>query len=337
MKLDLNWIGSFQNENVQYHSENPIEEVWLRIGRFGTSSFLENHFKPEKQDIPWDDYLKFVRVRIRQSVEFRAASQSATLLTSPLPLYYSFLNLTRAFLALGPELIPRSGHGLKFIKAGDLLDSKAQLIKGTFTDYLNSLSIEWKEGSEITLGDALGHIVELDRDFSSFSPNQSYVQPIWVKAKMKGAVHLQFLKYPKNFLQEWQNDFAVLAHACVYEEDATLRVIDPQVGQEYANVSKFLAEKLMPGLVLQNHSTWYMYRNDNLPIKLNRIGYYYVAMFILGSVVRYEPELMLSVSSDESEIGWLLRRFFKLAERFFPQLKLSEFHKTEIYFSGCVT
>jgi hypothetical protein len=32
-------------------------------------------------------------------------------------------------------------------------------------------------------------------------------------------------------------------------------------------------------------------------LKLNRFAYYYVAMFILGSVVRYEPELMLIASA----------------------------------------
>lgn len=334
--MDLNWIGSFQNENNLYSSEHPIEEVWSQIGRFGTSSFLES-CKPDKQDIPWDEYLKYARVRIRQSIEFREASQSSTLLTSPLPLYYSFLNLTRAFLALGPELMPRSGHGLKFIKADDLLDSKAQLSKGTFTDYLDASSIGWQEGCDITLGGALGHIVELAHDYRSFSPNRGYVQPVWVRAQMKGSVRLQFLDYPKNFAQDWQNDFSELVDVCVYEKDSTLLVTDPQVGQEYSNVSQFLAVKLMPGLTLQNHSTWYMFRKDNLPIKLNRAGYYYVAMFILGSVVRYEPELMLSVSSDESETGWLLRRFLKHAERFFPQLKLTEFYKREIYFSGSVT
>lgn len=177
--MAFNWIGSFQNESNQYSSEHPIDEVWSRIGRFGTTSFL-NTFRPDKQDIPWDEYLKYAQVRIRQSIEFRIAAQSATLLTSPLPLYYSFLNLTRAFLALGPELMPRSMHGLKFIKADNLLDSKAQLSKGTFTDYLDALSVEWQEGHEITLGDALGHIVELAHDYRSFSSNQSYVQSVAV-------------------------------------------------------------------------------------------------------------------------------------------------------------
>lgn len=151
---------------------------------------------------------------------------------------------------------------------------------------------------------------------------------------MRGAVRLEFLDYPKDFAQEWKNDFSELVDFCTYEKDHTLLVTDPQVGQEYIDASKFLAEKLMPGLTLQNHSTWYMFRKDNLPIKLNRVGYYYVAMFIFGSVVRYEPELMLLVSSDESEIGWLLRRFLMHADRFFPQLKLSEIYKREIYFSG---
>jgi hypothetical protein len=47
-------------------------------------------------------------------------------------------------------------------------------------------------------------------------------------------------------------------------------------------------------------------------------------MFILGSIVRYQPELILPVSGSDSETGWLLRRFLSQAERFYPQLKLIE-------------
>ena len=55
-------------------------------------------------------------------------------------------------------------------------------------------------------------------------------------------------------------------------------------------------------------------------------------MFILGNIVRYEPELMLEVSQFNSEMSWFINRFLNIAERFFPQLKLSEQCGTTIYF-----
>jgi hypothetical protein len=79
-------------------------------------------------------------------------------------------------------------------------------------------------------------------------------------------------------------------------------------------------------------SPWYLIREVDNHSTLTRASYYYIAVFILGSIVRYEPELMLEVSYLDSEIGWFIDRFLNKAERFFPQLKICEQCKTTIYF-----
>lgn len=331
--LLLPYIGSFQDERYLIRSEDPLDEVWNRIGRFGTS-FLEHHFKPDKIDIAWDEYLKYTQIRIRQALEFRGAAHGASLLTAPLPLYYSFLNLTRALLALGPEIMPKSGHGLRFISGADLLSSKAQLTKGSFTDYLNTQGVPWAEGEQISLSEALGFIVELAYDYGIFDKNRVYVQPILVRAIMQGPVRLQFSNPSADFAKDWKDDFPELADVCVEDEECSLLVTDENLGKDYNFIAEFLNKRLLPDLTLLNHPKWYALRKNNGVIKLTRPAYYYVAMFILGSAVRYEPELILPASKADSEIGWLMRRFLKIAERFFPQLKLMEFHKSQIYFSG---
>jgi len=285
-------------------------------------------------DIAWDEYLKYTQIRTRQALEFRRAARDASLLTAPLPLYYSFLNLTRALLALGPEIMPKSGHGLRFMPGADLLSSKAQLAKGTFTDYLDTQGVAWNEGTQISLSEALGFIVELAYDYRSFDKNRVYVQPILVRAIMHGPVRLQFLNSPTDLGKDWKEDFPELADVCVEEDGCSLLVSDENLGKDSGVIAEFLGKRLLPDLTLLNHPTWYALRKKNDVIRLTRAGYYYVAMFILGSAVRYEPELILPASTADSEIGWLMRRFLRIAERYFPQLKLMEFYRSQIYFSG---
>lgn len=329
--LGLTYIGSFQNERVLIRSEDPMNEVWNHIARFGTS-YLEKNLKPDKSDIPWEKYLEYTKIRTRQALEFRHASRDASLLTAPLTLYYSFLNLTRAFLAMGPEVMPKPVHGLRFLPGADLLSSNAQFTKGTFTDYLDTHGVEWNVGMQISLSDALGFVVEFAADYRLFDRKRVHVQAISVDATTNGRVRLKFLEYPGDFVSEWKADFPELSDACTASEEATLTVSDG--GMEYGAIADFLENRLLPGLALQNHPTWYAFRKKNGVIKLTRAAYYYLAIFILGSAVRYEPELILSATATDSEIGWMLSRFVKLAERFFPQLKLMELYKSQVYFSA---
>jgi hypothetical protein len=59
--------------------------------------------------------------------------------------------------------------------------------------------------------------------------------------------------------------------------------------------------------------------------------YYHVAAFILSSAVRYQPELVLDVNKPDSGVGWLLNRFLKAAERFYPQLHLENVWRRQVY------
>jgi len=129
-------IGSFQY-NYQFRSDNPLEEVWSQIKKYGSERYVFKKFSQWKDNTDRDKHIKYATLRIRQAVEFRELSKNKSLLTTPLPLYYSFLNLLRAYLALCPEIIPKPRHGLKYQTGKDIFSSKAQLVEGTFTDYLD--------------------------------------------------------------------------------------------------------------------------------------------------------------------------------------------------------
>lgn len=326
-------IGSFQHPHV-FDSENPLEEVWSWIARYGTKDYIKNHLHPEKTDIDWDEYVNYGIVRAKQAVEFRRSAKNTTLLTKPLTLYYSFLNLTRAFLALGPEIMPSSSHGLKFIKGDNLFSSGAKLIKGTFTDYLSAFGFKWQKGKIISLKDTFARIIEIHQDFVSLKSHESFVSPVKLQVATGGPIYIDPLLPHKDFPQNWTIEFPSLADKCELEEDGQGFVInDKEICKSHESISKYLHEILHHDLTYnQMASAWYLIREVDTEPSFSRASYYYIAVFILGSIVRYEPELMLEVSQLDSETGWFIDRFLNKAERFFPQLKIGEQSKTTIYF-----
>lgn len=130
MTLDLNLVGSFQRGHF-FRSENPIEEAWGQIARLGTEEFSSAYIRPSTQPEQWSRLRRYGVVRVRQAIEFRRAASLHSLISSPLPLYYSLLNLTRGALASGPEIEPTSKHGLIFDDAASVLDCRARVTSGT--------------------------------------------------------------------------------------------------------------------------------------------------------------------------------------------------------------
>jgi hypothetical protein len=326
-------IGSFQYPHV-IESENPLEEVWSWIARYGTRDYIKNHLHPEKSDIDWNLHIDYAIIRAKQSVEFRNSARNSTLLTKPLTLYYSFLNLTRAFLALGPEIIPASYHGLTFIKGDDLFSSGARLVKGTFTDYLSAFGFQWEKKSIISLRDSLAKIIEIRQDFVSLKKFDSFVMPVRVGAITGGPIYLDLLSRYEGFPLNWETEFPSLKEKCEINEDGQGFIInDKSICENHKTISNYLHGILHHDLIYNPmDSPWYIIRNvENAP-DLSRASYYYIAVFILGSIVRYEPDLILELSQMNSETGWFIERFLQKAERFFPQLKMCEQGKTTIYF-----
>lgn len=333
MALGLQLVGSFQSPSAFFHTEDPADEAWRRAGRFGTNESIAR-LVPNKAPAQWAESAAFAKVRIGQALEFRAASLDKSLLTAPLSLYYAFLSILRGFMAIRHETLPAAGHGLRFVKSSTLLESKAVLDRGTFTDYLDSCGVAWPNRGELSLLQALGYIPELAHDLWPSFPRNVLVQLVHVQATTNG-VRLNFPHYPRDFDLSWREDFPALAAVCTRVDTATLEVVEEQQLRSDPSISRFLNLRLLPRLSFGFNPLWYSYRALDPGLKLSRSSYYFVAMFILGSAVRYEPELVAAVSKSDSELGWLLQRFVSQADRYFPQLMLWELHDgNQIYFGS---
>lgn len=332
-RIDVPYFGSLQR-GVTYESEDPLEEAWAQVGRLGTSTTLRDFYKPETSVPNWEELLRYAEIRIRQAVEFRAAASNGSLVTSPLPMYYSFLNLARALMALIPEKIPPKGHGLKYNPTEKLLDNSAIVTEGSFAAFCNAWGTPVETGLELSLGDSLSVIPEMSQDLWRRSFLESRAFPVYVSAYESGKIQLDFdPRYldADSFRRNWQGEFPHLASCCeLAPGGATLLVKDHVDKSSRDAISRFCYEMLEPDLIRNNEMKWYALSRTTVAARLAGPARYLVGTFILGSIVRYEPELLLEAASKASELHWLLIRFLQRAERFFPQLMLTWSHDAPV-------
>ncbi len=328
-------IGSFQTGNI-VETENPLEEVWSTVALHGSADYLQKDLTPPAGQ-PVAPYTQYAGIRARQAVEFREAARQATLLTSPLSLYYSFLNLTRASLCLHSDMLNSIGHGLRFNSGTDLLSSEAQLTQGTFTDYLYAAGYPRSSGTVVRLHEALARIIEIRWAYADLYGGNSLVVPIDLEVYRDEEV---VLRIPKSIYDlssnatNWSSELPSISGCCTLGSDENTLETTFEVSSR-EDVISFCSSRMQPDLLWREHALrWYLVRQTDPNLVFPRPAYYFVTLFILGSIVRYEPELMLDTVDPNSLIGWLLKRVVQVAERFFPQLMLSWFMGQDLYFKS---
>lgn len=334
--IDLQYIGSFQNGFREW-SESPLDDLWKRIALFGYPGHLNSIFKMDGSQEAKAGIEAYAATRLRQCIEFRAAYHASTLLTAPLPLYYAFLNLTRAFLALQTERLPaKKTHGLAFGAATSVLESTATIRDGTFSEWLTALGSSATERS-MTLRECLSYIVEIGHDYSAVLAESPRVVPVHVHAMLSGAVALRFDAHrvggEEAFRTNWEREYPSLAKSCALDDvvPCALRVKAEIETSSHEAIAQFCQDHLEVNLVPSDHPTWYLLGHGSAP-PLPRASYYLCAAFILSNVTRYEPESLMKLLSEPSSTAWLLERFLTAAERFYPNLVLNWIAKQNWFF-----
>jgi hypothetical protein len=242
-------------------------------------------------------------------------------------------------MALVPEMISPSKHGLIYKPNSQLLLCEAKLSSGTFGTFLDCIKWPWKDGTTITLKDCLSRIPEVLVEYKSPDRGDPHVISVQLKAKIgSGEATLHFdPRFVKEsyFRANWEADYPELKDVCeLHEEGSILKVKLSFKESQYEGLCEFCEKYFWNSLVWRRDAMWHIVRQSRDAIRLNRMGYYFVAMFILGSIARYEPELLQSSLRQGSEQEWFFHRFMLAAERFFPQLIYSWARGNETYFSG---
>jgi len=213
----LSYSGSFQ-KGIHLTTENPLEEIWSFLALYGSEEYLRENVTDAKNKDALADY---VAVRIRQAIELRAATREATLLTSPLTLYYSVLNLTRACMAIREEILESKHHGLIFKQDPQILLSRAKVTEGTFSQYLKTAGYAGKKGVQISLLDCLSRIIETSTDYLMVAGNPSCACSVWVEAWHSGKTVLHFspdeVGGEQHFRARWEVEYPGLVPFCELE------------------------------------------------------------------------------------------------------------------------
>jgi hypothetical protein len=219
----------------------------------------------------------------------------------------------------------------------DLLSSGARISRaGTFPDYLNVTGTPPTVGQIVTLHDALSRIIEIQFDYTNSYRRESLVIPIDVEAYVRGGVRLYAPRSLYDFSLStslWTTELPSLANCCRVETDKNaLRVLYDFPRGSFESVAAFCSLRLERSLLWQDNARWFTVRRTDPNLVFPRASYYFIAMFILGSIVRYEPELLIEVSSPGSRSAWFLQKVVQAAERFFPQLMISQIFAHPFYF-----
>jgi YaaC-like Protein len=327
--IDSEYIGSFQ-EGLNLRSENPLEEVWSRLGLYGSEDYLRENLTDVKDK---EASAAYIAVRTRQAIELRAATREATLLTAPLSLYYSVLNLTRASLAIRDDVLDSKKHGLFFYSDPDILQCHAKITGGTFSEYLKIAGSSPKNGVRISLDDCLSRIIETGNDYRIVAGQSPYVCPVRIQAYRSGKMLLHFLDCgeTEDFRSQWQNHYPSLVTSCHLEPTGCILRINDDIKPTSFEDVRSLCSKLLETNLISSDPTWFLVRKSDPELFWPRPAYYFAALFILGSIVRYQPELMYQITSTHSKWGWFFRRFIAAAERFYPHLMFNWIHNA-IYF-----
>lgn len=334
-RLDLSYIGSFQRGRF-IDAEKPVEEVWDQVAQLGIPAINESlsagATPPVKK--PWSEWGGYATARARQAVEFRAATKTGSILTQPLPLYYSFLNLVRGAMAMIEQVISAKGHGMRFHPHSDILQSRAEFTKGTFLDYMGVLKMPATIGDSISLEECFRAIPEMQDTYIMLTRLQGKGRcaTVHINARHSGAVDMRFYQGANQdeFETHWKAWYPGLADICHLSGPFTLALVTPIAEPSEQAIADFLHAHFLMCLSKTDTARWYVIAQEANEPNLPREMYFFVAAFILGSVVRYEPEQLMGMSGLESLEGWAIKKFVQVSERYFPQLVLNRIYSVPL-------
>lgn len=344
--MDFHYMGRLKR-GISVITESPLEEVWSLVRRYATREMLESYIYAGGE-LSKEEVVEYCRARFRQTSEFRETGRGSTLVTRPLTLYYSILNLTRAVVVLRSDRHIEGGHGLGgFTTNTDLLACSVKTSKtGTFPALWQMYPDSGEMPDTITLRDCLSQIPEVLWSFNSPFRGRPLCTPVDLEIFSAGKAILSFrngIGSAQEFAAEWKGWFPRLAElGGVYEltPGGVIRVVLPEVlvnrqdaKADQTKVFEFTSKHLISDLTSPATSMFYLVRRQSGVPVLRRELAYLGAMHILSSVVRYEPEALLQSIESSSEIAWFLERVLQAVERYYPQLLMSVAESRDIYFS----
>jgi hypothetical protein len=330
---------------IDVYSENPEEDIWDRLITLTYKENVEKFIKREDSNISLpllDSLTPIITSSIAQSKEYFQASKTVTLYTSPLMLYYGFVNLLYGVgHYLERNVLNIDNHGLNLEKPlifdstkkiGDINISITNSTKGGFYQYLN-LFDKKKLTNHIrgySIKEIFGSIPELKDDYESCYPTEKpFVIPITPIAKREisyDEINLSdTLKLGNNFYD----------YVYDYKDNYQL----PQTGKDkHILFRKLNFNHTFLETISGNKYLGIVHTKNNKDYYFSILINMFLGLYALGSLSRYKPDIWNNfINTDSTGEKLLIEKFIKLCRRYIPNFLLNIVYEKKFNFISNVT
>ena len=330
------YIGRLEHY-YRIRTENPIEEIWacwLKLTDF--------HYLQPKWDGADEERMTSVSTYIKQAHEYYRASKVSSLLTRPVLVYYSFLNLAKAFVFLKTDTSPSEYHGLCNFRVSDcLLDISAETNNGVFITMAKTLGQSLDIKISFALKDLVANMIEMAHAYTDYYRRKGCLVTPNVEVYADGNINVVF---PANMFPDGKDHFRQLLF-----ERTKLAEDFEEIPIEDESITLKLKAVIPPKTIdkegtalMRKHFQFSAFQDDNYYLnicppdkQLLPVLSYFASMFLLSSIVRYHPTHVYRFLNDKNtSVAWFFNILCERSERVFPNLLWNSLNNAVFKFSG---
>lgn len=351
---------------VQIVTEHPEKDVRRYLRHWADIAFVEGKVKARHEQLPADRRRAKSRSAafyFEQGLEYLESAATSSLLTKPLPLFYAAENFAKGVCMVESAQLTTAAfksHGLKsdqsrrnstknlcceVLPPGQDVWSRLFAVGNadiaqTLTNHDNVGSIIDRRnqyathpplpGKVLYLGDLLRHLPELERDVV----NAGWGHPYVVQVHGYGLFTFSGPPVSGQYSITFNHAHNPQTKAMILDRESDL--LKAYVRREdRLNTIQYVADfknETPPDLPVIRHDMFGGMHMDlrRTSLVLGELVINFAALFILSSVVRYQPEQWKRLTDDHPAEAILMDRYLDLAVRKLPNLVLNELHN-ELY------
>jgi len=323
-RIHMSYIGPLGEYNYRV-SENPIEEIWHLLDLSASEDMILEHIdKSMKKEV-----VSFIAESVAQAEEFDLSSTSSTEHTKSLLLYYCFLHLTKAVLALLNKRITSSYHGLSIcdiVPGTDLLDVSAKLKKGVFWDLLLLGGVTPTQNLRITLDELLRRCAYIGWEYkTAYGKDSMILNPSLNASISLSELEIKIRAPYGDLLKEWNtrlqgfDKYFELSEST--QDHLIFRLNDNAPRGSLPKIRKILDDTMIFNVFAEPE--FFLLPKDRDVYHWSQEAYLYAVSFILGSVVRYYPAYWHQEIIAKRKNRWLIRRLNWVMRRVYLNIMIN--------------
>ena len=324
--------------NKQIFTENPENDLWQELMQFSYKANVERYLE-EHNLVKSEDTINTIIGAFLQANEYFKASKTVNLQISPLLLYYGSTNLLLGLCSLKKGIRPEiKNHGMATLHT--TIDNYISEASVRFNDYnfggihqfakIIGFDKDLTKYGEWKMQEFLSAIVEIDRDYKKcyekeigntllldlYNTSTGLIEKIYAKKEIMESI-LNVLNNVEDFKKNY------LDYQTGYEKETNRNYLILRKRMTGKNIKKisFSGQPYLQAGIEKNGQL----------ITLPQLFNMYSALFIMGSLCRYHPEIWGPfVLNDETGERLLFEKFIYYSRRIIPNIVLNIINNDDI-------